>query len=245
VPRSSLPISFSRRTLIRSFCAATALTLGLLGCGGSDNDDSPVESRCYASWTGSMLDATVARAGTTPPVAQVINDQSIRHVLRLSLGDDAIRLKVFNLFGKTPITFAGIQVARTTGGSSSDVASSRVVTFGSQPAVTVAAGVELLSEPVALLLPPLTDLAVTMYFATPTVVATVQALGRQTAFIGAGNQLAAASIPSATADQRQSYYGLTAVEASSIEKTNVMVTVGSIPGSGTTGKPMALSTSIG
>ena len=219
-------IAFSRRTLIKSFCAATVLTVGLLGCGGSDNNDSPVESRYYASWTGSMLDATVARAGTTPPVAQVFNDQSIRHVLRLSLGGDAIRLKVSNLFGKTPLTFSGIQVARSTGGSSIDVASSRVVTFGSQPAVTVAAGTEVLSDPIALSPGPLTNLAVTMYFATPTVVATVHALGRQTAFIGAGNQLAAASIPSATADQRQSYYGLTAVEASSVEKTNVVVTFG-------------------
>ena len=220
-------ISSSRRTILKSVVATTVLAVGLFGCGGSDNNESRLENRYYASWTGSMLDATQARAGVTPvPVAQVFDNQSIRHVLRLSLDGDAIRIKVSNLFGKTPITFSGIQVARSTGGSSIDVSSSRVATFASQSTVTVPAGAELLSDPIELAVTPLTNIAVTMYFASPTVVATVHALGRQTAFIGAGNQLSAATIPAATTEQRQSYYGLTAVEASSTQKTNVVVTFG-------------------
>ena len=213
-----------RRTVIKSFFVATALAAGLLGCGGGN--DTPLESRYYASWTASMLDATQARAGTTPPVAQVFSDQSIRHVLRLSLGGDAFRLKVSNLFGKTPITFSGVQVARSTGGSSIDVSSSRAVTFNGQASVTVAAGTELLSDPVPLAVTPLANMAVTMYFAAPTAVATVHAVGRQTAYIGAGNLLSAATIPAAATEQRQSYYGLTAVEAASTEKANVVVTFG-------------------
>jgi lysophospholipase L1-like esterase len=218
-------IRFTRRSFAKSLIAATVLTVGLFGCGGSDHNDASLESRYYASWTGSMLDATQARAGTTP-VVQVFNDQSIRHVLRLSLGGDAIRLKVSNLFGKAPITFSGVQVAKSTGGSGIDVSSNRVVTFNGQPTVSVAAGAELLSDAIALPFTPLSNMAVTMYFASPTVLNTVHALGRQTAYVGAGNQLSAAEIPTATAEQRQSYYGLTAVEASSTEKTNVVVTFG-------------------
>lgn len=218
------PLTVARRTAIKSFFAATALAAGLFGCGGGN--DTPLESRYYASWTASMLDATQARAGTTPPVAQVFTDQSVRHVLRLSLGGDAFRIKVSNLFGKAPITFSGVQVARSTGGSSIDVSSSRAVTFNTQASVTVAAGTELLSDPIAFPVTPLTNVAVTMYFAAPTTVATVHAVGRQTAYIGAGNQLSAATIPAAATEQRQSYYGLTAVEAASTEKANVVVTFG-------------------
>lgn len=221
-------IPFARRSFIKSFIAATAITVGLFGCGGSDNDNNSasVENRYYASWTGSMLDATQARASATPPVAEVFNNQTVRHILRLSLGGDTFRIKVSNLFGKTPITFSGVQVAKSTGGSNIDVSSNRAVTFSGQPTVTLAAGAELLSDPITLPVTPLSNVAVTMYFGTPTVVTTVHALGRQTTYIGAGNQLSAAAIPSATADQRQSYYGLTAVEASSTEKTNVVVTFG-------------------
>lgn len=220
-----IPYPFTRRTALKSIVAATALAVGLFGCGGSDND-TPLESRSYASWTASMLDATQARAGAATPVAQVFSDQSIRHVLRLSLGGDSIRVKVSNLFGKAPITFSGVQVARSTGASSIDVSSSRTVTFSGQPSVTLAAGAELLSDPIALPVTPQTNLAVTMYFASPTTVATVHAVGRQTSYIGAGNQLAAASIPAATTDQRQAYYGLTSVEAASTEQARVVVTFG-------------------
>lgn len=218
-------IPFARRNIVKSLFAATALAVGLLGCGGGDDNEAR-ESRYYASWTGSMLDATMARASAPPPVPQVFNDQSIRQVLRLSLGGDAVQLKVSNLFGKTPISFSGVQVAKSTGGSSIDVSSNRVVTFSGQPTITVAAGAELLSDPIALPFAPLANMAVTMYFASPTTVATVHALGRQTAYIGAGQQLAAASIPAAVTEQRQSYYGLTAVEASSAEKTRIVVTFG-------------------
>jgi lysophospholipase L1-like esterase len=172
-----------------------------------------------------MLDATQARAGTTP-VVQAFNNQSIRHVLRLSLAGDAIRIKVSNLFGKTPITFSGVQVAKSTGGSTIDVSTDRVVTFGNQLAVTVPAGAEILSDPISLPVSALNNIAVTIYFASPTTVATVHALGRQTAYIGAGNQLSAPSIPAAAADERQSYYGLTAVDASSTENAKVVVTFG-------------------
>ncbi|MEO8013454.1 MAG: SGNH/GDSL hydrolase family protein [Polaromonas sp.] len=216
---------FTRRTVAKTFIAATVLTVGLFGCGGSDNNGSFLESKYYASWTGSMLDATQARAGTTP-VVQVFNNQSIRHVLRLSLGGDAMRVKVSNLFGKAPITFSGVQVAKSTGGSGIDVSSSQVVTFNGQPSVTVAAGTELLSDPVTTPVTPLSNIAVTLYFASPTTLNTVHALGRQTAYIGAGNQLSSAAIPAPTSEQRQSYYGLTAVEASSASKTNIVVTFG-------------------
>lgn len=218
--RPSQPLS-ARRTLFKSFLAATVLAVGLLGCGGSDDD----ETRYYASWTGALLDATNVRAGATP-VPHEFDNQTVRHVLRLSLGGDAVRVKLSNRFGKTPITFSGVQAARSTGGSSIDVGSNRVVTFSSQPAVTLAPGAELLSDPIDLAFAPLANMAVTMYFASPTAVATVHALGRQTAYVGAGNQLAAASIPAAAADQRQSYYGLTAVETASTEKARVVVTFG-------------------
>ena len=96
----------------------------------------------------------------------------------------------------------------------------RAVTFNGQQSVTLVAGAELLSDPVTLPVTALSNIAVTMYFASPSVLSTVHALGRQTAYIGAGNQLSAASIPSATADQRQSYYGLSKGEAFCAESVN-------------------------
>lgn len=120
-----------------------------------------------------------------------------------------------------------MRLARSTGQSNIDTTTDRAVTFGNgQGSVTVAAGAETLSDPVALPVTPLSTVAVSLYFASPTSMPTVHALGRQTTYIGAGNQLSAASIPAATADQRQSYYGVSVVETSSVEPASVVVTFG-------------------
>jgi lysophospholipase L1-like esterase len=219
---------FPRRSITRLFLAAAAalLTGGLAGCGGSDDNDSAAAPSAYqAAWVASMMDATQVRAGTTP-VVETFANQSVRQVVRLSLGGDRVRVKVSNLFGKAPVTFSGVQVARSTSGSGIDVASSRAVTFGGQPSVTLPAGSELLSDAVPFTAHPLDNVAVTMYFASPATLNTVHALSRQTTYIGAGDQLAAPAIAASAADQRQSYYGLATVEALGTEPRNVVVMFG-------------------
>ena len=220
--------STTHNTTFRSLRAPVliaALAAGLAGCAGNA-PNNPSGSRYYASWTGAMQDSTQVRAGTAAPAVQVFNDQSIRQVVRLSLGGDAIRIKLSNLFGTTPVTFSGVQVAPSTGGAGIDAASSRVVQFGGQPTVTLAPGEERMSDAIAMPVKALSDVAVTMYFAQPTTVTTLHTLGRQTAYIGAGQQLAAAQLQGDKAGQRLSYYGLTAVEATSAAPTRVVVAFG-------------------
>ncbi len=173
-----------------------------------------------------MQDSTQVRAGTPAPAAQVFNDQSIRQVVRLSVGGERIRIKVSNLFGTTPVTFSGVQVAKSVGGSGIDAASSQAVQFGGQASVTLAAGEERMSDAVAMPVAPLADIAVTMYFAAPSTVTTLHTLGRQTAYIAQGQQLAAATLASDKVNQRQSYYGLTAVEVASADPARVVVAFG-------------------
>ena len=205
---------------------ALALAASLAACTGSGPHRAGTSDGSYASWTGAMQDSTQVRAGTPAPAVEVFNDQSIRQVVRLSLGGDRIRVKVSNLFGKAPVTFSGVQVAPSTGGAGIDAARSRVVQFAGQPSVTLAAGEERLSDPVALPVQALGDVAVTMYFAQPTTVTTLHTLGRQTAYIAQGQQLAAANLVADKAAQRQSYYGLTAVQVASSDAPRVVVAFG-------------------
>lgn len=193
--------SFGRRSFITSLLAAAALAAGLYGCGDSDG---PRHSAHYASWTGSLSDAAQGFPGAPAPVPRTFDNQTVRHVLRLSLGGDAIRIKVSNLFGKAD----------------------RPVTFSGQTSLTVPAGAEVFSDDIPLPATPLSNIAVSMYFATPTPVATVHALGRQIAYVGAGNQASAPSISPVAGNPPQSYYGLIAVEAQSREPAKVVVTFG-------------------
>jgi hypothetical protein len=219
---------FSRRaTLFKTLTVATVLAAGLWGCGGGGGSDGNASGSLplSASWTASMQDGTSSLTAT-PVAAATFNNETVRQVVRLSLGGDSLRVKLSNLFGKAPITFSGMRIARSTGASSIDTASDRAVLFGGQNTVTVAPGTEVSSDDVALSVSPLSNVAISSYFSSLTSVPTVHSLGRQTAYVGAGNQLSAPSVPVTATSTRQSYYGLTAVETASIEKTRVVVTFG-------------------
>jgi lysophospholipase L1-like esterase len=216
-------LSPGRRRFIAALLAATALATGLNGC-GSSNDFRP---RFYSTtWTGALSDATHTLPGVPPASPQTFNNQTVRQVLRLSLGGDAIRIKVSNLFGASPITFSSVRVARSSGASGIDAGTDRAVTFGGQASTTLPAGAEAMSDTIDLAVAPLSNIAVSMYFATATPVATVHALGRQTAYVGAGDQSAAAAITSLPSSALQSYYGLATVEAVSHQPAKVVVTFG-------------------
>lgn len=216
--------SLTKRNFVKLVIAGAALTGGLVACGGGG--DSRPESTFYAAWTGSLLDVTTARPNGIPGAAKIFENQTVRHILRVSVGGETLKIKVSNLFGKAPITFSGVRVAKSAGTSMIDVGSDREVLFGGKGAITLEPGAELLSDVVSLTLAPLTNIAVSMYFDKPTTVQTVHALGMQNAYVSAGNVLSAASITAPIAGTWQSYWGLTAVETSSFEKTNVVVAFG-------------------
>lgn len=212
----------ARRTVVKSMLAALALTVGLVACGSGGDE----EVRYHASWTGALSDAAQSLPGFPPPAVQVFDNQTVRQVVRVSLGSTAIRIRVSNLFGKAPLTISAIRVARSSGASNIDAASDRAVSFGGQRSLTLAPGSEALSDAIDLPVAPLSNIAVSMFFASRTEVATVHALGRQTAYVGAGDQSSAATMPTVAATQLESYYALTAVEAISIAQAKVVVAFG-------------------
>lgn len=206
--------------------AAVFVSAALLACGGGGGDDAP--SAYYASWTGAMSDATTALPTLPAPAPVTFTDQSVRHIVRMSLPvDGSVRVKLSNLFGRRPLTFSAVHVAKSAGQGSIDPQSDRAVTFGGSSTVTLAVGEERYSDPVTLAMPAQSNLAITMYFAGTEVLQTVHGLGMQLAYLGTGNQTAAADIPSAiTTSFRNPYFGITAVESALAAKPNVVVAFG-------------------
>jgi lysophospholipase L1-like esterase len=189
----------------------------------------------YASWMAAMQDATASLPGYAGRSAQVFDNQTIRQVVRMSLDGDTLRIKISNLFGKTAVTYSGMRVARSDGGSAIESGSDRMVTFGGQNSVTLAAGAEAFSDPVDLSVAAFSHIAISAYFAGPTAVPTIHADARQTAYIATGNQLSAPSIEAGAANRREAYYGVSAVDVSSEQAASVVVAFGDslTDGSGT------------
>ncbi|WP_434381134.1 SGNH/GDSL hydrolase family protein [Melittangium boletus] len=189
-------------------------------------DDADDARKSQATWTAAPQDYNerVPIEGFPPPTPRSFQDQSIRHVMRVSAGGDKVRVRVSNLFGATPLTLGGVHIARSTGGASIEASTDTPLRFNGQASVTVSAGQETWSDEASFSLPAQTDVAVTVYVPQATPAATEHSQGQQTNAIVSGNALGAATF---TPTQTQpSYSWVTGIDVSSADARGVIVAFG-------------------
>lgn len=165
-----------------------------------------------------------AQSAKQPLAAAGFQNQTIRMILRTSIGGDRLRIRLANAFGSGPVTIGAARVALHAEGSRIVPGSDRVLSFHGKPGCTLGPGVVLLSDPVDLKVPPLTYLAVSLYFPEPTGPPTVHTAGLHTTFIKEGNRTADETLPEASTTM--SYYWLAGVEVLARADAGVIVALG-------------------
>src|ERR1700739_476563 len=104
--------------------------------------------------------------GTTPPAPAetgAFTNQTLRMTMRASLGGNQVRVRISNAYGQRPLNIGGAHIALRDKAAGIVPSSDRKLGFGGAPTTTIAAGAVLFSDPVALDLTPLADLAVSVY----------------------------------------------------------------------------------
>lgn len=136
------------------------------------------------TWGGSAM-------SPSPLVSSVqdLNDQTVRDIVYTSVGGDAVRIRVTNAFGDRPLTIGGASVARQLRGAGLDPATTRRLTFGGSPSVRVPKGGAVLSDPVAMRVPAVSNLAVSLYAPESVAPATYHQYAQQTNYLAAGDHV--------------------------------------------------------
>jgi lysophospholipase L1-like esterase len=148
-----------------------------------------------------------------PPIPQELSGQTVRMIVRTSVGGAALRLQLTNAQGTEPVRIGAVHVALRANESAIDVATDRALTFGGSDSVTLYPGALVLSDPVMLEVPALSELAVSLYVPGPTPTATRHELGLNTTWISAGDVTAAASLANAAGiSTNRSYFWLSGIE---------------------------------
>ena len=157
-----------------SFAAAVACAALLLA--------GPLPARAQADghWVGTW--ATAAQPAFPGPKAHYAG-RTLRLVVHVSIGGDRLRIRLSNTYGKTPLRMDAAHVARRSQGADIDPASDRALSFGGRPDVVIAPGASVTSDPVALDVPALSDLAVSLHSAAPLAADTTHALAQQTSYV--------------------------------------------------------------
>ena len=170
--------------------------------------------------------SVVQRRYNLPRAVSSFNNQTLRMILRTSIGGDTIRVSLYNAFGARAVMIGAAHVALHAKDSAIAPGSDRTLTFGGRPTATMYSGQLLVSDPVKLTVAPLADLAVSLYFPDDTGAPTTHALGLQPAYTsGPGDFTGAAEIAD-PASVTYSYYWLEGVDVLAPADAAAIVTFG-------------------
>jgi lysophospholipase L1-like esterase len=181
--------------------------------------------RWVGTWAAAMHAPSEGFGEEFPSQFFEFDKQTVRQIVRTSIGGDQVRVRLANTFGDVPLVIAAARLALRDSGERIDPASDRVLTFSGSPFVTIPPGALVVSDPVALTVPALSELAVSTYFPELTTSTTVHAFAFQTNYFSpAGDFTAEAAMPVETT--AQSWVFLTGIDVTVTEPTGVVVALG-------------------
>jgi lysophospholipase L1-like esterase len=159
-----------------------------------------------------------------PPYPRSFQDQTVRMVVRTSVGGDGVRLTLSNALGMDTVRIGAVHVALRERESAIVAGTDRAVTFGGRASFAIEPGALVVSDPVALAVPPLTELAVSLYLPSETRSVTTHEFALNATYVVAGNAAGAAALPNAATNL--TYFWLTGVEVLAAADAGAIVALG-------------------
>jgi lysophospholipase L1-like esterase len=209
---------------------ATALLLA--------GEAAPTDLSSVASGTASSADAdrdakqwigtwATAAQPFLPKSLQTYRNQSLRLIVHTSAGGTKVRIKISNTYGDGPLLIGGAHIARRTAEAEIDPRSDRMLNFHAKSSTTVAAGSMVISDPVELDVPALSDLAISLFLPQRTEAKTSHKMAKQTSYVSpeTGDSTAAVKFP--VAQTIQSWPFLTGVDVEASPGSAAIVAFGS------------------
>jgi lysophospholipase L1-like esterase len=142
------------------------------------------------TWTASPQPVWAPDFLAPAKVPRNLWNQTVRELAHVSIGGSKIRLLLSNEYTNYPITIGSVHAAISEKGAAIVPATDHAVTFGGKPSITIPPGAPALSDPIDLVVPPLSDVTVSVFVPDVTPIETMHWEGRQTAYIVAGDKTA-------------------------------------------------------
>lgn len=172
----------------------------------------PAAAEAPAAWSSAWARSVQAPIQGTPDrSAAGFAGESVRQVLRLTVGGTKVRVTLSNRYGTTPLALTGASVARAGANGAIEPGSAWPLTFGGRLDAVIAPGEELRSDAARLEVTAFTRVSVTLYFAGATGPATFHRTAAETAYRAFGDHRHDTGGEAFTAIGASSYF-LTAAE---------------------------------
>ena len=163
-----------------------------------------------AVWVGTWSTAPQRVEPHNMPPGPGLSNNTLRQVVRVSIGGDVVRLRFSNVFSQSPVELKTVAIARSVEDGTIDVSSQKTLKFNNEQSVVMVAGSEVFSDPVNFDLKPGSRLAVTIYFGETSSDLTGHPGSRTTSYILSGDNISSPDF--AQAVKTDHWYVINAVD---------------------------------
>jgi len=179
--------------------------------------------RWVGTWAAAPHDATFVLPGTQP--LREIENQTVRMIVPSSVGGRRVRVRFSNGYGKTPLTLTSVHIALRKDKSAIVAGSDRALTFGQKASFTIPPGARAVSDPVDLVVPDGSDVAISVFSRGKADLTTVHGTVPYASYVsGRGDFAGATDVPNATT--QQSWYWIDGLDVVASAETDAVVTFG-------------------
>ena len=152
------------------------------------------------------------------------NNQTLRQIVHTSVEGNYVRVRL-STFGGRALAIGAAHIALRANDAAIVPDSDRTLTFGGEPSITIPLGAVVISDAVALQVPALADLAVSIFVPGSTGPATWHFLGLQTSYISSeGDFTGTVTMPVASTTLAR--FWLANVDVTTTKQTGAIVTFG-------------------
>jgi lysophospholipase L1-like esterase len=178
------------RILNKSSIAGLFLLILILFC----TSQVAVAEDCWiGTWASGQQ---LTEPGNKPP-APGLSNNTLRQVIRATLGGSRLRVQFSNAYGSGPVTINAAHLAVSKGAGAIDPATDKALTFQDESSITIPAGEVVYSDTIDFCVAPLSSLVVSIYFGQTSEDVTGHPGSRTTSYIQSGNTVTAVNMASA------------------------------------------------
>lgn len=155
-----------------------------------------------------------------------LSDMTVRNVLRTSVGGKDLRVRISNANGDQPLVSDSVYVGRQDSGASVVPGTSRRLTFGGSPTVTIPPGAMAISDPLPGAVPALTKLTVSLHVVGTTGVITAHNRAMQHSYKSTSGDHAADESSTAYQTESSAWFFLNAAIVEASQPVETVATLG-------------------
>jgi lysophospholipase L1-like esterase len=190
-------MSIGSRALVRSrrhFLAASALAVASVVLPFRFAGAADLQHWESQNWVGTW--GTAPAGPPLPAAQQTFTDQTLRLIVHTSIGGNQVRIRVSNELGTTPLRIGSAHIGLRQGDANIVAGSDRALTFSGFQSVTIPAGAPVLSDPIEMTVPALSDLAISLHLPETVVATTIHSSAFQTNYVStAGDHTGDQALP--------------------------------------------------